>query len=338
MDNTVIGFTSDHGEMNGDWGLIYKMNFLDGALRVPLIVRTPETAANGGGKVVDAPAENCDLGPTLLELAGGSIDYPQFAKSLVPAMEPSTEGLAPRTHREAAISEYRGEFMVTDGKWKAAVNKDGQVYLLFDLVNDPRETRNLAGLSEYRAPVRHDASAAFRARLRDPVPERGGVAAAGVAQPLSTPIEQTSLPFARVPGMELLAELYRPRNAADRLGRAVVMVHGGAWSIGDRLSMQTLCEEFARRGMSVFSLDFRDGRNGKHPCAVADIAAGIRHVRANAERLEVDPDHIGLVGSSSGGHLVLLTGSSRTWMRTGAPRSGWTARFRRRRCQPGRAT
>ena len=108
--------------------------------------------------------------------------------------------------------------------------------------------------------------------------------------------------------MELLAELYRPRNAAGRLGRAVVMVHGGAWSIGDRLGMQTLSEAFARRGMSVFSLDFRDGRNGKHPCAVADIAAGIRFVRANAERLEVDPDHIGLVGSSSGGHLVLLTG------------------------------
>ena len=133
------------------------------------------------------------------------------------------------------------------------------------------------------------------------------MAAAGVASPLSTAIEQTSLPFARVPGMELLAELYRPRNASERLGRAVVMVHGGAWSIGDRLSMQHLAEEFARRGMSVFSLDFRDGRSGKHPCAVADIAAGVRYVRANAERLEVDPDHIGLVGSSSGGHLVLVT-------------------------------
>ncbi|MYE80865.1 MAG: sulfatase-like hydrolase/transferase [Gammaproteobacteria bacterium] len=160
MDNTVIGFTSDHGEMNGDWGLIYKMNFLDGALRVPLLVRTPETAANGGGKIVDAPAENCDLGPTLLELAGGSIDYPQFAKSLVPAMENGS------THRDAAISEYRGEFMVTDGKWKAAVNKDGKVYLLFDLVNDPRETRNLAGLSEYA----HQ-SDAMRLRLFERVSE-----------------------------------------------------------------------------------------------------------------------------------------------------------------------
>ena len=70
------------------------------------------------------------------------------------------------THRDAAISEYRGEFMVTDGKWKAAVNKDGKVYLLFDLVNDPRETRNLAGLSEYA----HQ-SDAMRLRLFERVSE-----------------------------------------------------------------------------------------------------------------------------------------------------------------------
>ena len=60
--------------MNGDWGLIYKMNFLDGALRVPLIVRTPETATNGsGGTVVEDIAENGDIGPTLVELAGGEM-------------------------------------------------------------------------------------------------------------------------------------------------------------------------------------------------------------------------------------------------------------------------
>jgi len=45
MDNTVIAFTSDHGEMNGDHGLIYKMNFYDGALRVPLVVRVPGARA-----------------------------------------------------------------------------------------------------------------------------------------------------------------------------------------------------------------------------------------------------------------------------------------------------
>ena len=44
LDRTIIAFTSDHGEMNGDWGLIYKMNFLSGSVSVPLIVRTPETS------------------------------------------------------------------------------------------------------------------------------------------------------------------------------------------------------------------------------------------------------------------------------------------------------
>ena len=126
------------------WGLIYKMNFLAGAVSVPLIVRTPETAANGG-RVDDALAENCDLGPTLVELAGGEVEYQQFAKSLVPAMNGSTV-----PHREDAISEIQGEVMLADARWKTAINSDGQVYLLFDLENDPDETRNLAGQDDYR--------------------------------------------------------------------------------------------------------------------------------------------------------------------------------------------
>ena len=134
------------------------------------------------------------------------------------------------------------------------------------------------------------------------------MAAAGVEAPGPVALEQRALTYARVEGMELRAELYRPADAADRLGRALVMVHGGAWTVNDRLTPEVLSNAFARRGMTVFSLDFRDGRNGKHPCAVRDIAAGIRFVRANAARFEVDPGCIGLIGSSSGGHLVLLTG------------------------------
>ena len=93
----------------------------------------------------DSLAENCDLGPTLVELAGGETEYQQFAKSLVPAMNGST---AP--HREDAISEFLGEVMLADTRWKTAINRDGHVYLLFDLENDPDETRNLAGLPDYR--------------------------------------------------------------------------------------------------------------------------------------------------------------------------------------------
>ena len=63
-----------------------------------------------------------------------------------------------------------------------------------------------------------------------------------------------------------------------------------------------------RPDFTVFSLDFRDGRNGKHPCAVQDITSPAYTLRARtkAAEFEIDPDRIGLVGSSSGGHLVLL--------------------------------
>jgi len=143
MENTVVAFTSDHGEMNGDWGLIYKMNFLNGALRVPMIVRTPETAAANGGITNDSLVENCDIGPTLVELAGGEIDYRQFAESLCPSMASSDI-----EHRPDGLSEFRGEFMIMNREWKMAINREGQSYLLFDLQNDPDESRNLAGLPE----------------------------------------------------------------------------------------------------------------------------------------------------------------------------------------------
>ena len=68
--DTVIGFTSDHGEMNGDHGLVYK-GFLDAAAWVPLIIYTPHIDKNPGTSS-DALVELMDIGPTLVECAGGS--------------------------------------------------------------------------------------------------------------------------------------------------------------------------------------------------------------------------------------------------------------------------
>ena len=138
LDNTVIVFSSDHGEMNGDHGLIYKMQFLSGAVRVPLLVRTPATAAAGhGGAVSNSPAEWFDIGPTLVELAGGELKHQQFARSLLPTVaDPHRE------HRPFAVSEYAREVMIMDEQWKLVLNRDGQPYLLFDQVNDSDECVN----------------------------------------------------------------------------------------------------------------------------------------------------------------------------------------------------
>lgn len=144
LANTVIAFTSDHGEMNGDCGLIYKSNFLDGAVRVPMLLRTPGTVdSEVAGQVCDSPIEWFDLGPTLTELAGGRLTYQHFARSLAPALQD------PRvTIREEAISEFRGEVMTLDDRFKMALNRHGAPYLLFDVASDPREEHNLVGLPE----------------------------------------------------------------------------------------------------------------------------------------------------------------------------------------------
>ncbi len=144
LENTIIVHTSDHGEMNGDYGLIYKSNFLNGAVRIPLLVRTPD--GTNAGSICDSPVEWIDIGPTLVELAGGELEHRQFGKSLRPVLtEPEV------SHREFAISEIEGEIMLLNREWKAALNADGEVYLLFDVQNDPNEIQNLAGSPEVAA-------------------------------------------------------------------------------------------------------------------------------------------------------------------------------------------
>ena len=79
-----------------------------------------------------------------MELAGGELNYRQFGKSLTGALDGSR-------HRDDALSEIAGEFMLMNDEWKIALNSDGETYMLFDRQNDPGEAHNLAGLSAYRS-------------------------------------------------------------------------------------------------------------------------------------------------------------------------------------------
>ena len=124
----------------------------------------------------------------------------------------------------------------------------------------------------------------------------------------SAPYEvgESDVTFARPAGLELLARVYQPRGEPGAPLAALVEVHGGAWSRGDHTTGVLHCRALAACGLVVVSLGFRQGPNHKHPAASADVAAGVRWVRAHAARLGVDPRRVGLVGSSSGGQLALL--------------------------------
>jgi choline-sulfatase len=141
-DNTVVLFTSDHGEMNGDQEFVNKRTFLDGALNIPLVIRTPETI-NKGGIQTDALVSLIDVGPTLIELCGGKIEYSQSGKSLCGVLDGSVE-----KPRDYVLSELSGEIMYMDEEYKVFLNNKGEIYMLFDRKKDKGEQYNLAASAE----------------------------------------------------------------------------------------------------------------------------------------------------------------------------------------------
>ncbi len=143
LSNTVVVLVSDHGEMNGDFNMLFKQNFLDPAARVPFVLRLPDGPR---GMRVDDPVELMDLGATLVDLASGEQPAGSHARSVLPRATGKK-----KRHRGFALSEYSGEVMIADREWKMAVNKFGGTYLLYHLAEDPHETRNLAGDPAQRA-------------------------------------------------------------------------------------------------------------------------------------------------------------------------------------------
>jgi len=116
-------------------------------------------------------------------------------------------------------------------------------------------------------------------------------------------IEELNLVWAK-PGLDLNATIYQPKSAKPL--PVLIDVHGGAWGSGDRTGDKLYCTDLAKSGLLVVSIDFRQSPNFKHPSGSADVAAAVRYVRLNAKSLNADPERIGLIGSSSGGHLALL--------------------------------
>lgn len=116
-------------------------------------------------------------------------------------------------------------------------------------------------------------------------------------------MEEFNLVWAK-PGLDLNATIYKPKSAKPL--PVLIDVHGGAWSSGDRTGDRLYCTELAKAGLLVVSIDFRQAPAYQHPLGSADVAAAVRYVRFNAKSLNADPERIGLIGSSSGGHLALL--------------------------------
>lgn len=100
---------------------------------------------------------------------------------------------------------------------------------------------------------------------------------------------------------------------------AIVFFFGGGWRNGSPAQFEEHCKHFASRGMVAMTADYRvaSRQNVQAKECVADAKSAVRWIRANAERLGVDPNRIAAGGGSAGGHIAACTGIIKGWEGTG---------------------
>ena len=147
LDNTIVIVTADHGDMLGERGLWYKMNFFEHSARVPLVMAGPGVAQG-------VAANSCslvDLLPTFIDIAGGDdacLGEPVDGRSLMPLARGEVDPV------DEAIGEYCAEmtpypvFMIRRGPLKY-IHCDADPPQLYDLSRDPLEKVNLAADPAY---------------------------------------------------------------------------------------------------------------------------------------------------------------------------------------------
>lgn len=107
----------------------------------------------------------------------------------------------------------------------------------------------------------------------------------------------------------LLLDLYAPKER-DEAAPCLVFIHGGSWKGGKKEDYRIYGLHFAQRGYVVASIQYRLSGEAPFPAAIHDVKAAVRYMRAEAESIGVDPDRIGVVGGSAGGHLSMMIGYS----------------------------
>ncbi len=137
---------------------------------------------------------------------------------------------------------------------------------------------------------------------------------------------KSDIVYGEAGGEKLYLDLASPKVTADAKGPfpCVVALHGGAWRGGSRKDLsqpiswadlgvqqtKSFVEDVASRGYVAASVGYRLSPAHKFPAHIEDVKTAVRYLRAHAKALNIDPDRIGVVGFSAGGHLAALLGTT----------------------------
>lgn len=141
----------------------------------------------------------------------------------------------------------------------------------------------------------------------EPVPPTPGSLAS--FDPAKVGTIDKDITYCTVTSIDLKMDVYYP-NDASQPWPVVVYVHGGAWIKGDKDegAGRRFLQSLVRANYLVVSVNYRLAPRYPFPAQIEDVKCAIRSLRANADKYNLDPDRIGAMGGSAGGHLVSLLG------------------------------
>jgi choline-sulfatase len=159
LADTIVVFTSDHGDFLGERGLWYKMSFLEPSAHVPLLVWSP---SRFGPRRVKEPVSLADILPTFAAIAGApALARPVDGRSLLPLLEGAAESAEATTWGEyLAEGAIAPIYMLRRGPWKF-IHSPADPDQLFNLTDDPHETNNLASAHPLARQMRREVEAKF---------------------------------------------------------------------------------------------------------------------------------------------------------------------------------
>ncbi len=149
------------------------------------------------------------------------------------------------------------------------------------------------------------------------------VSAQKTAPKLAAPdkvVFEPNIEYANPDGQHLQLDLARPKNG-DGPFPAVVCIHGGGWREGSRQGHDGLCLRLAQQGYVAVTVSYRFAPKYQFPAQAHDVKEAVRWLRAHAKQYKINPDRIGVMGDSAGGHLAQflgVTGDVQSFEGTGA--------------------
>ncbi len=119
-------------------------------------------------------------------------------------------------------------------------------------------------------------------------------------------VVEKDIVYAKPGGTELHLDFVRP--AGEGPFPLVVLIHGGGWCMGTRKEFADAQTGLATGGFATASVQYRLTPKHKFPAQLDDVISAIQFLAANKQKYRIDPDRVGLLGGSAGGHLSLLAG------------------------------